>query len=69
MKKLANLCFTALIAFSLAMPVFAGAARPQDTSSQGKKTKKAAAAKTKKTKAAIVKKTKEAPETPKAPTQ
>jgi len=50
MKKLLTLLFTGMIAFSLAMPVFA-----QDTTApatKATKTKKTKAAKTKKTKAA-----------------
>jgi len=58
MKKLLTLLFTAAIVFSLAMPVFAGSGRAQDTTAKAKKTK--AAAKTKKAKATAQKKTKEA---------
>ena len=58
MRKLSTVLFTAALAFSLAMPVFA-----QDTGSQEapKAEKKTKAAKTKKTKAAKEKKTEEAP--------
>ena len=55
MKKLLTLLFTAMVAFSLAMPVFA-----QDTTTTAAKTKKTKVAKTKKTKA---------PKTTAAPTQ
>ena len=51
MKKLLTLLFTFVIAFSLAMPVFATAAGAQETTKEAK-TKKTKAAKTKKTKAA-----------------
>jgi len=43
MKKLLTLLFTAVITFSLVMPVFAGTARPQETT-KTEKTKKAAKA-------------------------
>lgn len=46
MKKLFTLLFTAALAFSLAMPVFASDATPQDTTSTAK-TKKTKAKKTK----------------------
>jgi len=60
MKKLLTLLFTAMIATSLAMPVFA-----QDTG--GQETTKAA--KTKKTKATKTKKTKAAKTTASSPSQ
>ena len=47
MKKLLTLLFTAMIAFSLAMPVFA---QETTTTTTAAKTKKTKAAKTKKTK-------------------
>ena len=53
MKKMFTLLFAAALAFSLAMPVFARDAGPQDTTSteKTKKTKKTKASKEKKTKA------------------
>ncbi len=57
MKKLLTLLFTAVIAFSLAMPVFADGAGTQDTTAKATKEKKTKAAKAKKTKAAKDKKT------------
>ena len=52
MKRLFTLLFTAALAFSLAMPVFASDATPQDTTSTKKtKAKKTKASKEKKTKA------------------
>jgi len=64
MKKLLTMLFTAVVAFSLAMPVFAQDTGTQEAPKTEKKTK-AAAAKTKKTKATKAK-TKKAPETSKA---
>jgi len=69
MKKLLALLFTSVIAFSLAMPVFAQDTATQETPKTEKKTKKAVTPKTKKSKAASAKKTKEAPATEKAPSQ
>ncbi|MGD0125477.1 MAG: hypothetical protein ABSF46_08975 [Terriglobia bacterium] len=51
MKKLLTLLFTGMIAFSLAMPVFAQDTAGQETT-KATKTKKTKATKTKKTKAA-----------------
>jgi hypothetical protein len=51
MKKLLTMLFTAMIAFSLAMPVFAQDPAGQETT-KATKTKKTKATKTKKTKAA-----------------
>ena len=59
MKKLLTLLFTAVIAASLAMPVFAQATGTQETTKTAK-TKKAKVTKAK---------TKKAPATEKAPTQ
>ena len=49
MKRLLTLLFTAVIAFSLAMPAFAQDTGTQETTAKEKKTKKVKAAKTKKT--------------------
>jgi hypothetical protein len=51
MKKLFTLLFTAALAFSLAMPVFAQDSGSQESSTKTKKTKKTKASKEKKTKA------------------
>ena len=67
MKKLLTLLFTTVIAFSLAMPVFAQDTGTQEAPKAEKKTK-AAAAKTKKVKAAKAK-TKMAPAAPKTTPQ
>ena len=52
MKKLLTLLFTGMIAFSLAMPVFAQDNSGAQETTKTKKEKKTKAAKTKKTKAA-----------------
>jgi mannitol-specific phosphotransferase system IIBC component len=50
MKKLLTLLFTFVVAFSLAMPVFAQETTTQETTKAEKKTKKTKATKTKKAK-------------------
>jgi len=67
MKKLLTLLFTAALAFSLAMPVFAQDTGTQEAPKTEKKTKVAKTAKTKKAKTA--KKTKGAEKTTSAPQQ